>query len=196
MKLTDAKLKSIIAFLLKNKAELVTLTDYFEYEDIEKGLLLLPDYLVNVGIKDRLLKAGKIDEYLKDYSVVFQNDYIMMDLRLNLKQLGPVAAKYMLSVKDFNFSQGGCRIYGTFKEDVTSLGNVMQSMALKALLTNSTCIQKATQLTGCDFIFVDGHNIMIDLSKFDAVKKISEALEINYTGCNDGQLKFSFYYVG
>lgn len=196
MKLTDAKLKGIIAFLLKNKAELVTLTDYFEYEDIEKGLLLVPDYLVNVGIKDRLLKAGKIDEYLKDYSVVFQNDYIMMDLRLNLKQLGPVAAKYMLSVKDFNFSNEGCRIYGTFKEDVTSLGNVMQSMALKALLTNSTCIQKATQLTGCDFIFVDGHNIMIDLSKFDAVKKISEALEINYTGCNDGQLKFSFYYIG
>ncbi|QAT42540.1 hypothetical protein [Aminipila luticellarii] len=55
MNLTDAKLKSIISFLLKNKKEVLALTDYFEYQDIENGLLKIPDYLVNVGIKDKIM---------------------------------------------------------------------------------------------------------------------------------------------
>ncbi|MBE6034280.1 hypothetical protein [Aminipila sp.] len=196
MNLTDAKLKSIISFLLKNKNELITLTDYFEYQDIENGLLKIPDYLINVGIKDKIINIRDIQTYLKDYTVLFQSGCIMLDLRLHLKQLGPVSAKYMFSIKDFRFSEDYTRIYATFQEDVTSLGNLMQSMAFKAAVSGSTALQKAVKLSNCSFISIDEHNIMIDLSKFDMIKKISELFEINYADSTEGCLKFNFYYSG
>lgn len=194
MKLTDTKLKNLIVFLLKNKKELITLTDYFEPHDIENGILKIPDYLINVGIKDRIVNIEQIRNYLIDYTVLFQNGCIMLNLQLNLKQLGSINAKYMFSIKDFRFSNDYTRIYATFQEDVNSLGNVMQSMALKAALSGTTALQKSVKLTHCDFILIDGHNIMIDLSKFDIIKKISELFELNYIDCTDGCLKFNFYY--
>lgn len=196
MKVTDAKLKSLIAFILKNKKDLITLTDYFEYQDIENGILKIPDYFINVGIKDKIVNIEQIHNYLRDYTVLFQSGYIILDLRLNLKQLGPISAKYMISIKDFRFSSDFTRIYATFKEDVSSLGNIMQSMALKAAISGSTALQKAVKLTNCDFIFIDGHNIMIELNKFDIIKKVSELFEINYIDSTDGCLKLNFYYSG
>ncbi|QHI71326.1 hypothetical protein [Aminipila terrae] len=196
MNLTDAKLKNIISFLLKNKKELITLTDYFEYQDIENGMLKIPDYLINVGIKDKIMGLKDVQNYLKDYTVLFQGGCIMLDLKLHIKQLGPVSAKYMFSIKDFRFSEDSTRIYATFQEDVKSLGNIMQSMALKAAISGGTALQKAVKLTNCDFIFIDQHNVMIDLKKFDMIKKISELFEINYVDSSEGCLKFSFYYTG
>nr|WP_315025078.1 hypothetical protein [uncultured Aminipila sp.] len=196
MKLTDAKLKSLIAFILKNKKDLITLTDYFEYQDIENGILKIPDYFINVGIKDKIVNIGQIHNYLKDYTVLFQSGCILLDLRLNLKQLGPISAKYMISIKDFRFSDDFTRIYATFQEDVSSLGNIMQSMALKAAISGGTALQKAVKLTNCNFILIDDHNIMIELSKFDIIKKVSEFFEINYIDSTDGCLKFNFYYSG
>lgn len=194
MKLTDTKLKNLIVFLLKNKKELLTLTDYFETQDIENNILKIPDYLINVGIRDRIISIEQIRNYLIDYTVLFQNGYIMLDLQLNLKQLGSVSAKYIFSIKDFRFSNDYTHIYATFKEDVNSTGNVMQTMALKAALSGSTGLQKAIKLTHCDFIFIDKNNIMIDLSKFDIIKKISKLFELNYIDCTDGCIKFNFYY--
>ncbi|MHC1721586.1 MAG: hypothetical protein AB9836_00125 [Aminipila sp.] len=194
--MNDVKLKSLIAYVLKNKKDLITLMDYFEYQDIENGILKIPDYLINVGIKDKIMNIGQTRQYLKDYTVLFQSGCILLDLRLNLKQLGPISAKYMISIKDFRFSDDFTRIYATFQEDVSSLGNIMQSMALKAAISGSSALQKAVKLTNCDFIFIDEHNIMIELSKFDMVKKVSEFFEINYIDSTDGCLKFNFYYSG
>lgn len=196
MKLNDTKIKSLIAFLLKNKKELISLTDYFEYQDIENGLLKIPDYLLNVELKDKIINIDQIHNYLKDYTVLFQNGCIMLALRLNIKQLGPISAKYMFSIKDFKFSNDCTRIYAVFQEDVISLGNVMQSMALKAAISGSTALQKLIKLSNCDFIFVDGHNIMIDLKKFNTISKISELFELNYIDCTEGCLKLNFYYYG
>lgn len=196
MKLTDAKLKSLMAFILKNKKDLFTLTDYFEYQDIENGILKIPDYLINVGIKDKIVNIEQIHNYLKDYTILFQGGCIILDLRLNLKQLGPISAKYLISIKDFRFSGDFTRIYATFNEDVSSLGNIVQSMALKAALSGSTALQKAIKLTNCDYILIDDHNIMIELSKFDIIRKVSELFEINYIDCTDGCLKLNFYYLG
>ncbi|MFV0516262.1 MAG: hypothetical protein ACK5MV_02590 [Aminipila sp.] len=196
MKLTDEKLKTMLAFVFKNKDQILSLADYFDPSDIENGKLNIPDYMVNVGLKDKILNIEQAKAYLKDYTVLFQNDCIMLDLRINIKQLGPIAAKYLISIKDFKFGDGNSKLYATFKEDVTSLGNVMQSMALKALMGNGTCLQKVIQLVNCEFIYVDGHNLMIDLGKIDIINKVSDIFELNYIGSNDGQIKFSFYYCG
>ena len=196
MNLTDAKLKSIISFLLKNKKEVLALTDYFEYQDIENGLLKIPDYLVNVGIKDKIMSIKNVRDYLKDYTLLFQGDCILLDLRLHLKQLGPISAKYVFSVKDFRFSEDYTRIYATFQEEVSSLGNIMQSMALKAAISGSTALQKAIKLINCDFIFIDQNNIMVDLGKFDVIKTASGFFEIQYIDSTEGCLTFNFHYTG
>ncbi|QAT42539.1 hypothetical protein [Aminipila luticellarii] len=111
---------------------------------------------------------------------MFQGDCILLDLRLHLKQLGPISAKYVFSVKDFRFSEDYTRIYATFQEEVSSLGNIMQSMALKAAISGSTALQKAIKLINCDFIFIDQNNIMVDLGKFDIIKTASGFFEIQY----------------
>lgn len=196
LNLNDAKLKSILAFLLKNKKEITTLMDYFEYQDIENGLLKIPDYLINVGIKDKIKNIDKVQNYLRDYTILFQNGCIMLDLRLNLKQLGPISAKYMISIKDLRFSNDCTQIYATFQEDVMSLGNVMQNMALKAAISGGSALQKIIKYINCDFIFIDSHNIMIDLGKFDIVTKISEFIELKYIDSSEGCLKLNFYYYG
>ncbi|QIB69086.1 hypothetical protein Ami103574_07020 [Aminipila butyrica] len=194
--MNDATLKKIIAFGLRNKAEILALADYFEPEDIEDGCLKVPDYLVNVGLKERIMSIQALQEYLKDYTMLFQNGCIMLDLRLNLKQLGPVAAKYLFSIKDLRFSEEGTRIYASFQEDVSSLGNVMQSMALKAAISGGSALQRAIKLTKADFIFVDQHQLMIDLSRIEPVQKAAEFFELLYLDSAEGYLKFKFYYAG
>lgn len=192
MKITDSKLKSIIGFILKNKRDIIFLTDYFDSDDIEKGILSFPEAFFNLGLKDRILQFEKIQPYLQDYYIIFKNDMIMLNLKLHLKQLGPVSVNYMISIKDFKFNSQSRCLYASFKEDATSLGNMVQALALKAALSNGSLISLALKLSDCDFMYVDGHNFMIDLSKFDTATKISESFEAEYINCENGELKLNF----
>lgn len=196
MKVTDKQIKSIIAYVLKNKVELVNLLDYFDYRDIENGILKIPAGIVNTFLKNKVMNVSQVREYVNDYKVGFENDCIFLDARINGKKLGPVAAKYMINIADVRFGVDGCRIYGTFHEDVQSLGNKVQSVALKAAMSGSTALQRVINIVGCNFVYVDGRNIMIDLTGVEAVRKISSAVELNYMGCRDGYMKFNITYLG
>ena len=196
MKVTDKQIKSIIAYVLKNKVELVNLLDYFDYRDIENGILKIPAGIVNTFLKNKVMNVSQVREYVNDYKVGFENDCIFLDARINGKKLGPIAAKYMINIADVRFGVDGCRIYGTFHEDVQSLGNKVQSVALKAAMSGSTALQRVINIVGCNFVYVDGRNIMIDLTGVEAVRKISSAVELNYMGCRDGYMKFNITYLG
>ncbi|MGN0710804.1 MAG: hypothetical protein ACI4LO_03510 [Anaerovoracaceae bacterium] len=196
MKITDKQVKGIISYILKNKAELVEIADFFDYRDIENGILKIPEKLVNTVVKSKVMKLNQVSTYLKDYRISFENGRILADLRLDARQLGPVSAKYMIEILDMRFSSDSCRIYGTFDEDVRSMGNAMQGLALKAAVSGSTALQRLLKLTGCDFIFVDGRNIMIDLSNIEKVRKAAGFIELSYAGCSEGCLKLKFNYLG
>lgn len=196
MKITDKQIKSLIVYVMKNKVELVNLLDYFDYRDIENGMLKIPASLVNTFLKNKVMSVPQIREYVSDYKVGFDNDCIFLDARVNAKKLGPIAAKYMINVADVRFGTDGCRIYGTFHEDVQSLGNTVQNVALKAAMSGSTALQRVIKLVGCNFVYVDGRNIMIDLTGIEAVRKVASMVELNYMGCRDGYIKFNITYLG
>ncbi|MBN7772942.1 hypothetical protein [Clostridium aminobutyricum] len=192
MNISDAKLKSWIAFIMRNKTEIGTLLDYFDPRDIENGILTIPESFINSGLKMRIM--DHLQDYVDDYRIAFENNRIYLHLKLHLKQIGPIEAKYLIGITDFRFSDDCRRIYGTFQEEVKSLGNMLQAMALKAACSNSTCLQKALRFTNCDFIFVDGNRIMIDLDRFELAQKVPSNLELNYVECDNGYLKLNFNY--
>lgn len=196
MSITDKKLKSLIAGALKNKEQILALANYFDYRDIENGILNIPDTLINNEVKEKAFKNPKVDEYLHDYYISFQNGCIMLDLRINGKKLGDISAKYLISITDFRFSSDECRIYGSFQEDIKSLGNSMQGLALKAALSGSTGLQRVLKLINCNFAFADGNRLMIDLSNVEKVRSIANVLELNFLDSTHGNLKFKFNYLG
>jgi len=194
LKISDTKLKSWVAYAMRNKAEIFDLLDYFDPHDIENGILSIPETLINTGLKMRIM--DQLQEYVDDYRIAFQNDHIYLHLKLHLKQLGPIEAKYLIAITDLRFSEESRRLYGTFQEEVKSLGNMIQSVALKAACSNGTCLQKAIRFINSNFIFVDGNRIMIDLDHFELAKKIPSNIELNYISCENGYLKLNFNYRG
>ncbi len=189
--MTDAGLKKLLGFLLKNKDTVVSLLDNFRPEDVERGILTIPENMINRDIK--MLIMDKAGSYLNDYELLFLQNAILVDLDIDAKQLGRLKAKYMLSVTRFDFQENTHRISLSYKEDVRSEGNFMQSMAVKAAGLKGSYLQIAAEMLKLDFIKVDKESISVDLDALESAKKIPPELYVGYAGSEDGILKLTFH---
>lgn len=190
--MTDAGLKKLLGFVLKNKDTTAVLLDNFRPEDVERGILAIPEKLINRDIK--MLIMDLAGEYLNDYELLFQQDAIFINLDVNVKQLGRLKAKFMLSVTRFDFHNNIHQIAFSFREDVKSEGNFMQNMALKAAGLKGSYLQTAAEMMKLDFIQIEKDSIAVDLDAMEFAKKIPSALDIGYINSEDGFLKLKFSY--
>ncbi|HWQ77221.1 MAG TPA: hypothetical protein VN381_00245, partial [Anaerovoracaceae bacterium] len=191
--MTDEGLKSLLGFLLRNKDTAFTVLENFKPEDIEEGILAIPEKLINEDIK--MLILDKAGPYLNDYGVLFLENAILLDLDINVKPLGRLKAKYMLSVNRFDFCGDTHRISLSYKEDVKSEGNFLQSMALKAVAMNRGYLQAAAEMMKLDFVEAGEDVVAIYLDKLELVKKIPPGLNVRYVSSLDGILKLKFYFA-
>ncbi len=189
--MTDSGLKNLLSFLLKNKDVIFTLLDKLKHEDIEKGLLAVPDSIINRDLK--MLIIDKAEPYLNDYSIAFQQNSIFIDLDIDAKQLGRLKAKYMLNVTRFEFHNEIHQIQFSFREDVSSKGNLMQNMAVKAAGMKGSYLQLAADMAKINFLRVEKGTITVDINALNAAKKIPSELAIDYVSSEDGVLKLKFH---
>ncbi len=190
--MTDAGLKSLLGFLLRNKDTAISLLDNFKPEDVEKGLLAIPENLINRDIK--MLIMDQAGEYLNDYTLRFSQNAIFADLDVNGKQLGRLKAKFMLTVEQFDFHDQVHKIRFSYREDVKSEGNFMQAMAVKAAAgLKGGYLQTAAEMMKLNFLAVDKESITVDLDALKFAKKIPPALNVGYVSSEDGILKLKFH---
>ncbi len=188
--MTDAGLKNLLGLLLRNKDTVVSLLDNFKPEDIERGILAVPESLINRDIK--MLIMDQVGEYVNDYELLFLQDAIFLDLDLNVKQLGRIKAKYMLNITRFDFHDSIHQIGFSYREDIKSEGNFMQNMALKAAGLKGSYLQTASEMLKQDWLHVEKDSIAIDLDALEFAKKIPPALNVGYISSEDGILKLKF----
>jgi hypothetical protein len=189
--MTDAGLKSLLGFLLRNKDTLAALLDNFKPEDIERGILAVPENLINRDIK--MLIMDQAGEYLNDYELLFLQDAMFLDLDLSIKQLGRIKAKYMLNVTRLDFHDKIHQIGLSYREDIKSEGNFMQSMALKAAGLKGSYLQTAAEMMKLNWLQVEKDSISIDLEALEFAQKIPPTLNIGYISSEDGVLKLKFH---
>jgi hypothetical protein len=189
--MTDAGLKNLLGLLLRNKDIAVSLLENFKPDDIERGILAIPEAMINRDIK--MLIMDKVGEYLNDYELRFVQNAIFVDLDLQAKQLGRLKAKYMLSITLLDFLENTHKIKLSYREDVKSAGNFVQNMAVKAAGLKGSYLQTVAEMTKLDFIQVEEDSITIDLDMLEFAEKIPHALHISYVSSEDGILKFKFH---
>jgi len=188
--MTDAGFKKIVSYILRNKKLVGVLMDRFDANDIERGILSIHQDIINKDIK--MLIMDKYSEYLNDYHIIFNNNAIFIDLDLNIKQLGKIKAKYMLSIKEFQFSDPTHIIKLFYKEDLKSEGNFMQSMAVKAAGLKGNYLQTAVEMSKLDFLVADSETLTININRIDTNKKIPPTLTMNYISSENEILKLHF----
>ncbi len=188
--MTDAGLKKLLGALLRNKDTAMLLLNGFKPEDIERGIVAIPETMLNRDFK--MLIMDKASPYLNDYGVMFQQNSIYADLDIDAKQLGRLKAKLMLTFSSFDFEDGLHKIVFTYREDVKSEGNFVQSMAVKAAGLKGNYLQTAAEMTKMKFLEVSKDMVTIHLDLLDFAKKIPPSLSIEYVGSEDGILKLKF----
>jgi hypothetical protein len=189
--MTDEGLKKLLGYLLRNKDTAVLLLDHFKPEDIEHGIVTIPEKLVNRDIK--MLVMDKAGSYLNDYALGFDQNAIFLDLDINVKQLGRLKAKYMLTVTEFDFFGLEHRIRLSYREDVRSEGNFMQTMALKAAGLKGSYLQTAAEMAKLPYLSVSGDSVTVDLDALNFAEKIPPELNISYVSSENGTLKLKFH---
>jgi len=188
--MTDEGLKSLLGFLLRNKDTAFSILERFKPEDVERGIVAIPEDLINRDIK--MLIMDRTAPYLNDYSVLFLENAILLDLDLHAKALGRLKAKFMFTISRFDFHGNTHRISFSYKEDVKSEGNFLQNLALKAAGIKQSYLQTAAEMLKPDFIDVGEDFIAIDLDKLGFIKKIPPELDVRFISSEGGTLKLMF----
>lgn len=207
----DGKIKKIAAEILRNKDRAFRILDYLRPEDIERGVLALPDELWNDELQDIIL--DRCAPYLAGYQLTSASGgngsggpdgLLFLDLDLRIKQLGGLRARYMFSISHLQFSGVQRRLAFSYREDVKCLGNPLQSMALKALLGDKTLLMKAAEMAGLTasnrssrlgpIVAADRERAVVDLSRLNLpLPGFLDVLHITYQGAGDGFLRFLFH---
>jgi len=189
--MTDEGMKKLLGYLLRNKDTVFSLLDHFKPEDIERGILAVPEKLINRDIK--MIIMDKAGPYLNDYELLFLQNAIFAELDINAKQLGRLKAKYMLTITKLDFYENNHILHFSYQEDVKSDGNFMQNMAIKAAGLKGSYLQTAAEMMKLDFLVVERDSISINLDALEFMKKIPPALSISYVSSEDGILKLKFH---
>jgi hypothetical protein len=188
--MTDAGIKKLLGVLLRNKEIAYSLLNSFKAEDMERGILAIPESMINRDFK--MLIMDKASPFLNDYLMTFQQNSIYMELDGNAKQLGRIKAMLMLTFESFEFRNGIHRMTFTYHEDIKSEGNFVQSMALKAAGLKGSYLQTAAEMAKFDWLAVAKDTLTIDIDSLEIAKKIPPSLELDYLSSEDGILKFKF----
>ncbi len=183
-------IKKIAVEAIKYKKELGVLLNSLEAEDVEQGLLILKASLLTRDFKSPILSMT--GDLLNNYTIDFINGYVQITASLNSNQLGPIDVDYQINIQELRFDESGHKLYATFKETATPLGNMVQKLAVKAALMNGPLLKTATKLSKVSFAYVDGNNILIDFDQFDFIKKLPTSLSLTYLSAKNSKLTFSF----
>ena len=183
-------IKKIAVEAITYKKELCILLNSLEAEDVDQGLLILKASLLTGDFKSAVL--SRTGDLMNNYSIDFVNDNIQITASINAKQLGPIDLEYQINIQELRFDETGHNLYATFKESVTSLGNMGQKLAVKAALMNGPLLKTAAKLAKVSFAYVDGNNILIDFDKFDFMEKLPTNLSLSYLSAKNSKLTFSF----
>ena len=210
----DKKIKETAAELLRNKETVFRLLSWLRPEDIERGTLVLPDQMVNEELRDFILDRAA--PYLSNYQLSCSKTggspgnaggLVFLDLDLQIRQLGKLRARYMISVAELAFTSESRRLAFHYREDVKSLGNPLQAMALKALLGDKTLLMKAAEMAKNSqkghspgpALSVSRDSALLDLNHLPlALPDFLDCVDLRYAGTGDGflRLRFSFRQTG
>ena len=187
------KIQSTAAFVLRHKKEINNILDFFKADDIENGLLCIPSELVNTqrGLAPYITK--KASPYLRSFSVHFSGGYIFIDLELEIKQLGPLCAKYMITVDELRFDENACRLFFTYKEDIKSEGSTLQALALKALQAKGSLLQILASRLDSALLQISGEHGALWLDKIAVIQKYATGINLRYISSENEILKLAFY---
>lgn len=188
--MTDAGIKKLLGVLLRNKEIAYSLLSTFKAEDMERGILAIPESLINRDFK--MMIMDKTSPYLNDYLLGFQQNSFYMELDGNAKQLGRIKAMVMLTFDRFEFRDGIHSMSFTYREDIKSEGNFVQNMAVKAAGLKGNYLQTAAEMAKLSWLEVTKDSLTINIDALDIAKKIPSSLELDYLSCEEGILKLKF----
>ncbi|MBQ6949394.1 MAG: hypothetical protein IJN41_06880 [Firmicutes bacterium] len=200
--MNDKTIKHWLGYALRNKETILRLMDNFRPEDLENGLLSIPETLINDQLSPTIL--GAASPWISRYHLNFSNNMIFVDAELNAKQAGPVRAMLMLSVEEFTFRPDRHRISFQYREDIRSTGNPAQAMMLKMFGGGNGFLAKLTSMAGNKLpgITADGRILTIDIDHYlhatGSASRVAGALDhlsLRYVAAGDGYLKLQFTFM-
>ena len=200
--MNDKTIKHWLGYALRNRETILRLLDNFRPEDLENGLLSIPEALINDQLSPTIL--GAASPWISRYHLNFSNNMIFADAELNAKQAGPVRAMLMLSVEEFTFRPDRHRISFQYREDIRSTGNPAQAMMLKMFGGGNGFLAKLTSMAGNKLpgITADGRILTIDIDHYlhatGSASRVAGALDhltLRYVAAGDGYLKLQFTFV-
>lgn len=208
--MNDTTIKKTAAELLRRKSDIFRALDYLRPEDIEHGRLVIPEQFINDELQSLIL--DRLAPFLTNYTLTCTqtaaglsgpSGLIFLDLDLQIKQLGRLQARYMISISEFCLTPQSRRLAFSYREDLKMSGNPLQSMALQALLGNKTLLMKAADLAGLTpgsarrppIVSANKTAACADLSRIPNLPDWLDHLELLYSNvCQDG-LCFQFSFV-
>ena len=190
--INTGNIKNIAAFVLRNKEDIDNILSFFRADDIEKGFICIPQELINSseGLAPYIMR--KASRYVRSFRFNFSGGNIFLDLTLEVKQLGPLSAKYMFTIDDLYFNDSAHRLFFTYQEDVRSNGNAFQALALKALLAKGPLLQTAAEMIKSPLLQISGHSGAMWLDSVAAIEKYASGISLRYISADNGVLKLAF----
>ena len=82
--MNDKTIKHWLGYALRNRETILRLLDNFRPEDLENGLLSIPEALINDQLSPTIL--GAASPWISRYHLNFSNNMIFVDAELNAKQ--------------------------------------------------------------------------------------------------------------
>lgn len=190
--MTNDSLLRILSLVLENRTLINSIIDDLDEEQLKKGILVISESTLNIKLRPMILSLSPM---IKDYSVRFDNDSILLDGVVNIPKIGgSVNLKYFLRLQELLFGANGHRITFDYMEDARG-ENAMINMALSAFKLKSTLAARATSLIKKykDAIYVTEKMIAVDLDGFDIKEKLPSELNLSYLGASDGKIRLKFW---
>jgi hypothetical protein len=186
----EMNIKNLIVEAVKHKDEVNAILQSLNYEDLEQGRFVIQSSLVTTDLRPYILANTKA--FLVGYHVDFLDNAIYLRAEVNAKQLGVIDLRYKIIIQELRFDDSGHKLFATFDENVNSLGNFAQKLAVKAALVNGPLLKTALKMGSAPYIFVDGKNLLLDFDQLDFVRSLPVGHQITYINAKDSKLTLFF----
>ncbi len=190
--MTNESLYKIIQTMLENKSEIVRLADYLDPAELGRGILAIPEELVNAGLRPYIMGLSPM---INAYEVKFSSGNIALSGEVDVPKVGAVKLHYLLTVNELAFGTNGHRLIASFSEQAEAVGT-MGKMALSALKLKGPLLGTAAQLAKAkvgDAIYVSGNSLAVDIDALPIAEKIPQELNLQYISSENGQLKLKYW---
>lgn len=190
--MTNESLYKIIQTVLENKSEIVRLADYLDPAELGRGILAIPEELVNAGLRPYIMGLSPM---INAYEVKFSSGNIALSGEADVPKVGAVKLHYLLNVNELAFGTNGHRLIASFSEQAEAVGT-MGKMALSALKLKGPLLGTAAQLAKAkvgDAIYVSGNSLAVDIDKLPIAEKIPQELNLQFISSENGQLKLKYW---